>query len=92
MNTSSAYLSSGPLPTQDRPTSSSSNPPPPNVSTTDSKQDDIPIFYVEPAELAFGVTADFAAAQIANNVMVLALHSGRILRIDLDASNEVDGE
>lgn len=72
--------------------SSLSNVLPPNASTTaDAKQGDIPIFYVEPAELAFGVTADFAAAQIANNVMVLALHSGRILRIDLDASNEVDG-
>ena len=58
----------------------------------DSNDEALPIFQVDPAELAFGVTADFAAAQIANNVMILALTTGRLMRIDLDASNEIDGE
>lgn len=50
-----------------------------------------PIFDVGKVEIAFGVNTDFAAAQVANNVLVLGLHPGRIMRIDLDVANEVDG-
>lgn len=52
---------------------------------------DLPIFTVERAELGFSVTADFVAAQVANDVMVLALSNGRILRIDLNRPEDIDG-
>ena len=52
---------------------------------------DLPIFQVERVDWQFSVVADFVAAQVANSVLVLALQSGRILRIDLDQSSEVDG-
>lgn len=51
----------------------------------------LPIFQADKVEIAFGVSAEFAAAQVANNVLVLGLHTGRIMRIDLDVANEVDG-
>lgn len=51
----------------------------------------LPIFHADKVEIAFGVSAEFAAAQVANNVLVLGLHTGRIMRIDLDVANEVDG-
>ncbi|KAI5295529.1 hypothetical protein KEM52_001077 [Ascosphaera acerosa] len=51
----------------------------------------LPIFSVERVQLKFSIAADFAAAQVANNVLVLALASGRILRIDLDNAEDIDG-
>lgn len=51
-----------------------------------------PIFHVEQVQLQFQVAADFAAVQVANNVIILALVSGRILRIDLANPQDVDGE
>lgn len=51
-----------------------------------------PIFHVEHVQLQFQVAADFAAVQVANNVIILALVSGRILRIDLANPQDVDGE
>jgi len=51
----------------------------------------LPIFSVQKVELAFPVASDFIAAQVANNVLVLALQSGRIMRIDLDSPADIDG-
>lgn len=50
----------------------------------------LPIFNVEPVQLQFSAS-DFVAAQVANNVLVLALSNGRIIRIDLDNPAEIDG-
>jgi hypothetical protein len=52
----------------------------------------LPIFNVEPVQLQFSIASDFVAAQVANNVLVLALSNGRIIRIDLDNPEEIDGE
>lgn len=51
----------------------------------------LPIFDVQRVQLQFAVSADFVAAQVANNVLVLALATGRILRIDLDTPEDIDG-
>lgn len=51
----------------------------------------LPIFNVERVQLQFSLSADFVAAQVANNVLVLALATGRILRIDLDNAQDIDG-
>jgi hypothetical protein len=49
------------------------------------------IFNVEQVRLVFSVAADFVAAQVANNVLILALATGRILRIDLRNAEDIDG-
>lgn len=54
--------------------------------------DSLPMFDVQRVQLQFQVAADFVAAQVANNVLVLALSTGRILRIDLDSPEDIDGE
>jgi hypothetical protein len=51
----------------------------------------LPIFNVERVQLQFAAASDFAAAQVANNVLILALTNGRILRIDLDNPADIDG-
>lgn len=51
----------------------------------------LPIFNVEPVQLQFSIGSEFVAAQVANNVLVLALSNGRILRIDLDNPADIDG-
>ncbi len=50
-----------------------------------------PMFRVERVQLQFSVSSDFVAAQVANNVLILALSTGRILRIDLDNAEDIDG-
>ncbi|KZF22540.1 hypothetical protein L228DRAFT_229679 [Xylona heveae TC161] len=50
----------------------------------------LPIFNVERVPFQFAISSDFVAAQVANNVLVLALSTGRILRIDLDHAEDVD--
>ncbi|BDD62053.1 hypothetical protein MPDQ_001817 [Monascus purpureus] len=50
----------------------------------------LPIFDVQPVQLRFPIAADFVAAQVANNVLILALSTGRILRIDLEAPEDID--
>ncbi|KAF7864204.1 uncharacterized protein EAF02_010172 [Botrytis sinoallii] len=50
----------------------------------------LPIFNVEKVQLQFSIASDFVAAQVANNVLVLALSNGRILRIDLDNPADID--
>lgn len=51
----------------------------------------LPMFIVERVQLQFSIAADFVAAQVANNVLVLALSNGRILRIDLNRPEDIDG-
>jgi hypothetical protein len=52
----------------------------------------LPIFDVLSVQLAFSVPADFVAGQAANNVLVIALSSNLILRIDLNRPEDIDGE
>ena len=49
------------------------------------------MFDVRRVQLQFPLAADFVAAQVANNVLILALSTGRILRIDLDTPEDIDG-
>jgi len=51
----------------------------------------LPIFDVERVQLQFSIAAAFVAAQVANNVLILALSNGRILRIDLNRPEDIDG-
>ncbi|PYI29435.1 hypothetical protein BP00DRAFT_348695 [Aspergillus indologenus CBS 114.80] len=48
------------------------------------------MFDVRHVQLQFPLAADFVAAQVANNVLILALSTGRILRIDLDTPEDID--
>jgi phage I-like protein len=57
----------------------------------DFTETSLPIFKVERVQLQFSISSDFVAAQVANNVLVLALSTGRILRIDLDSPGDIDG-
>ena len=59
--------------------------------TDDNDDSSLPIFNVERVQLQFALSADFVAAQVANNVLVLALATGRLLRIDLDNAADIDG-
>lgn len=52
----------------------------------------LPIFNVEKVQLNFNIASDFVAGQVANNVLILALATNRILRIDLDNPADIDGE
>ncbi|KAG6140149.1 hypothetical protein E4U12_006737 [Claviceps purpurea] len=52
--------------------------------------DELPIFHVERVEMNFSVSAEFVSAQVANNVLILALSNGRILRIDLKRPQDID--
>ncbi|KAI1074678.1 Pep3/Vps18/deep orange family-domain-containing protein [Whalleya microplaca] len=56
----------------------------------DLADESLPIFDVERVQLQFSIAADFVAAQVANNVLVLALSNGRILRIDLNRPEDID--
>ena len=57
----------------------------------DLEDAELPIFNVELVQLEFNISSDFVAAQVANNVLILALSTGRILRIDLDSPSDIDG-
>ncbi|KAI9748365.1 MAG: hypothetical protein M1815_003318 [Lichina confinis] len=50
----------------------------------------LPIFRVEKVQLQFSLASEFVAAQVADNVLVLALSTGRLLRIDLDNPGDID--
>lgn len=58
----------------------------------DLTDNSLPIFNVERVQLQFAISSDFVAAQVANNVLILALSTGRILRIDLDSPADIDGK
>ena len=62
------------------------------ASLQDLTDTSLPIFKVERVQLQFSISSDFVAAQVANNVLILALSTGRILRIDLDSPGDIDGE
>jgi hypothetical protein len=62
------------------------------AEAADLESGDLPIFTIERVQLQFSIAADFAAAQVANNVIILALSNGRILRIDLNRPEDIDGE
>lgn len=51
----------------------------------------LPIFNVERVQLNFNIAAEFVAGQVANNVLILALATNRILRIDLENPSDIDG-
>lgn len=68
---------------------SSSYVAPSNLSET---MDSLPIFDVQRVQLKFPIAADFVAAQVANDVLILALSTGRILRIDLETPEDIDGK
>lgn len=57
----------------------------------DLSQASLPIFNTEQVQLKFAISSEFVAAQVANNVLILALSTGRILRIDLDNPEDIDG-
>lgn len=59
-------------------------------NASDAPDSSLPIFDVRDVQLQFSVAADFVAAQVANNVLILALATGRILRIDLDSPEDID--
>jgi len=59
-----------------------------SLDATDGNEE--PIFNVERVQLQFSLSADFVAAQVANNVLVLALATGRIMRIDLDNAADIE--
>lgn len=63
----------------------------PAQNLQDLGENSLPIFNVETVALQFSIASDFVAAQVANNVLVLALANGRILRIDLDNPQDIDG-
>jgi hypothetical protein len=52
----------------------------------------LPIFNVERVQLQFNIASEFVAGQVANNVLILALATGRILRIDLESPSDIDGQ
>ncbi|KAL8710975.1 MAG: hypothetical protein Q9220_004574 [cf. Caloplaca sp. 1 TL-2023] len=62
----------------------------PSSSLQDLTDSSLPIFKVERVQLQFSISSDFVAAQVANNVLILALSTGRILRIDLDSPGDID--
>lgn len=62
-----------------------------NIDEQDLQETTLPIFNVERVSLQFNVASDFVAAQVANNVLILALANGRILRIDLERPGDIDG-
>ena len=58
---------------------------------TDLAEQALPMFEVQKVNLRFSIASDFVAAQVADNVLVLALSTGRLLRIDLDNPDDIDG-
>ncbi|KAI9661348.1 MAG: hypothetical protein M1831_003081 [Alyxoria varia] len=49
-----------------------------------------PIFDVKKVDMQFSIASEFVAAQVANNVLIIALQTGRIMRIDLDNPADID--
>jgi hypothetical protein len=62
-----------------------------NGLAADLEDMSLPLFDVERVQLEFDMGAEFVAAQVANNVLILALATGRILRIDLSHPQDIDG-
>ncbi|KAL8806408.1 MAG: hypothetical protein Q9200_005040 [Gallowayella weberi] len=62
----------------------------PTAGLQELTESSLPMFKVERVQLQFSISSDFVAAQVANNVLILALSTGRILRIDLDSPGDID--
>lgn len=60
---------------------------PSNLQDVDAS---LPMFNIERVSLQFTISSDFVAAEVVNNVLILALSTGRILRIDLDSPADID--
>lgn len=58
---------------------------------TDLADEALPLFDVLPVSLDFPKVSDFVAGQAANNVLIIAFRNGRILRIDLNRPQDIDG-
>ncbi|KAF2756207.1 hypothetical protein EJ05DRAFT_493913 [Pseudovirgaria hyperparasitica] len=56
----------------------------------DHEEQALPVFNLERVALQFSVASDFVAAQVANDILILALTTGRILRIDLSNPADID--
>ena len=63
----------------------------PGLGAGNGVETTLPIFNVERVQLQFNIASDFVAGQVANNVLILALATGRILRIDLESPSDIDG-
>jgi hypothetical protein len=63
---------------------------PPGSIANDAFDPSLPVFDVQRVQLRFDISSDFVAAQVANNVLILALSTGRILRFDLDSPEDID--
>ncbi|PWW80483.1 hypothetical protein C7212DRAFT_356596 [Tuber magnatum] len=61
-----------------------------SAAIPDLSADLLPIFHVEHVQLQFQIASGFVAVQVANNVIIIALASGRLLRIDLASPQDVD--
>ncbi|OCK79677.1 hypothetical protein K432DRAFT_426329 [Lepidopterella palustris CBS 459.81] len=62
----------------------------PSTSNLQDLDAALPMFNIERVSLQFAISSDFVAAEVANNVLILALSTGRILRIDLDSPADID--
>ncbi|KAF2788010.1 hypothetical protein K505DRAFT_379203 [Melanomma pulvis-pyrius CBS 109.77] len=62
----------------------------PSTSNLQDYDASLPMFNIERVALQFSIASDFVAAEVANNVLILALSTGRILRIDLDSPADID--
>ncbi|KAF2768454.1 hypothetical protein EJ03DRAFT_328305 [Teratosphaeria nubilosa] len=60
------------------------------ISSAAAEEDAVPIFDTQKVQMLFDISADFVAAQAANNVLVLALSTNRILRFDLENPKDID--
>ena len=59
--------------------------------TFDGGEDDSPsLFDVQRVDMQFSIAADFVSAQVANNTLILALQTGRIMRVDLESPSDID--
>ncbi|PSN71009.1 hypothetical protein BS50DRAFT_271262 [Corynespora cassiicola Philippines] len=62
----------------------------PSASNLQDLDASLPMFNIERVSLQFQISSDFVAAAVANNVLILALATGRLLRIDLDSPADID--
>lgn len=60
------------------------------VAGAPSDDASLPIVSVEQVRLQFNISADFVASAVANNVLILALATNRILRFDLEKPEDID--
>jgi hypothetical protein len=64
----------------------------PPAEVSHEEDGELPVFNVERVQLQFQRPSDFVAAQVANNAIILAFATGRILRIDLEDAGEIEGK